>query len=153
VTLTQTFPHPLNTFFPRGVNTTDIPFSDREETLLQKGPKYNLHNKPKNWLRNLALETETAISHRPPTEWDVYRKLAAKRISTLQKNSNPLHTHNTHQETKLIESIKTKLHENKAMITRADKGNSLIILTITKNPTNSFQSQIRKVLNDSKNLI
>ena len=58
------------------------------------------------------------------------------------------------------------------MITRADKGTSLVILpieqydskiadfiskndfqTTTKDPTNSFQSQIRKVLNDSTNLI
>ena len=58
------------------------------------------------------------------------------------------------------------------MITRADKGNSLVILpteqydskiadfvrmddfqTTTKDPAKSFQSQIRRVLNNTKNLI
>jgi hypothetical protein len=81
------------------VNTTDIPFSDHEMSLMQKGPKYNLHDKPKNWIQNLALETETAISHLPPTDRDVYRKLAAERINILQKNnSTPPHTH-THTHT------------------------------------------------------
>jgi hypothetical protein len=34
-------------------------------SLLQKGPKYNLHSKPKTWKQNLALEAETAILHLP----------------------------------------------------------------------------------------
>jgi len=146
-------------------------------SLLQKGHKYNLHNESKNWIQNLALGTETTISHLPLTYRhlpltyrDVYRKLAAEHISTLQKNNNPLHTHthSTHQETRLIKSIKTKLKENKAMITCADKGNSLVILptekydskiadfirmndfqTTTKDPTKFFQSQIRRVRNYS----
>jgi len=28
-------------------------------TLLEKGPKHNLHSKPKDWIQNLALETQT----------------------------------------------------------------------------------------------
>jgi len=53
-------------FHPRVINNTDITFSEQELTLLQKGPKYNLHNKPNNWIQNLALEAETAITHLPP---------------------------------------------------------------------------------------
>jgi hypothetical protein len=56
---------------------TDISFSEPEMTLLQKGPKYNLHDKPKNWIQNLALEAETAISHLPNPEREVYRKMTA----------------------------------------------------------------------------
>jgi hypothetical protein len=41
-------PPPRDEFYPRVVNTTDIPFSDHEISLMQKDPKYNLHNKPKN---------------------------------------------------------------------------------------------------------
>jgi len=67
-------------------------------SLLQKGPKYNIHTKSRNWIQNLALEAETAISHLPPTDREVYRKLTSERISTLQKNNNPLHTH-THTHT------------------------------------------------------
>jgi hypothetical protein len=35
-------------FYPRIMNRTDIMFTPKEETLLQKGLKYNLHHKPKN---------------------------------------------------------------------------------------------------------
>ena len=88
--------------------------------LLQKGPKYNLHSKPKNRIQNLALEAETAISHLPPSEREVYRKLTAERINTLQKHNKPSHTHNTHSESKAIKSIKTKVGDHGAMITQAD---------------------------------
>jgi len=50
------FPKAHHTFYPRIVNNTDITFSSKETELLEKGPKYNLHNKKKNWLMNLALE-------------------------------------------------------------------------------------------------
>ena len=116
-------------FYPRVINNTDIAFSEQELALLQKGPKYNLHNKPKNWIQNLALEAETAIAHLPSADREVYRKLTAERINTLQLN-NPQHTHNTHLEAKTIKSIKTKLKENEAMLPHTDKGNSLMILLI-----------------------
>ena len=57
---------PHHKFYPRTINTTDINFSEQEMTLLEKGPKYNLHSKPKDWIRNLALEAETAITQLPP---------------------------------------------------------------------------------------
>jgi hypothetical protein len=47
-------------------------------------------------------------------------------MSTLQKNKNPLHAHSTHAEARIIKNIKTKLKENEAMITHADKGNTLV---------------------------
>ena len=50
---------------------TDIPFSETEMALLQKGPKYNLHNKPKDWIQSLTVEAETAISRLPHTEREV----------------------------------------------------------------------------------
>ena len=47
------------------VNNTDIKFTDHEMTLLEKGPKYNLHYKKRNWIQNLALEAETAKKNNP----------------------------------------------------------------------------------------
>jgi hypothetical protein len=47
-------PKSHHTFYPRIVNNTDITFSSKEIELLEKGPKYNLHHKKKNWLINLA---------------------------------------------------------------------------------------------------
>jgi hypothetical protein len=53
-------------FFPRVINNTDIKFTDREYELLNKGFKYNLHHKRKDWLENLALEAESAINYLLP---------------------------------------------------------------------------------------
>jgi len=149
----------------------NIPFSEPEITVLQKGPKYNIHSKPKNWLQTLALEAEAAITHLPPSEREVYRKLAAECINTLQENKRLPHAQNIQLESKIIRDIKTKLTD-KAMINRADKGNSLMILptehyenkveqfiqsnnflTSKTNPTEPFQTQVRKVINNSKALI
>jgi len=98
--------------------------------------------------------------------------LTAERVSVLQKNIKFPHAHNTQTESKISRSIKTKLNDSRAMITRADEGNSLVILptahyenqieqfiqssnflTSKTNPTESFQTQVRKVINNSKALI
>jgi len=145
------------TFYPRVVNNTDIHFTRSETTLLQKGLKYNIHEKNKNWLQNLALEAETAISLFPTNEREVYRKLTADRMDKLNQD-NP--HHKTHPEGKTIRSIQNKLSKNKAMIAKADNGNSIVVLpthqyetkiqdftlnnnfrTTTTDPTNTFQSQ------------
>jgi len=162
-------PNELVTFYPRVVNNTNIPFTRSKTTLLQKGLKYNLHAKSKNWIQNLALEAETAISLLPTNEREVYRKLVADHIATLNQK-NP--THNTHPEEKTIRSIQNKLSKNNAMITRADKGNSIVVLpthqyetkiqnfilnnnfcTATTDPTNTFQTQVRQKINESSTLI
>jgi hypothetical protein len=72
--LTQQHTHthpPKHNFHPRVVNMTNISFSEPEMALLQKGPKYNLHGKPKDWIQNLVLEAETAISYLPPSEREI----------------------------------------------------------------------------------
>jgi len=89
---------PKRDFYPRVVNLTYIHFSAPEITILEKGPKYNIHSKLKNWLRTLALEAETAISHVPPQDREVYRKLAAERINTLKENNQNPQTHHTHTQ-------------------------------------------------------
>jgi hypothetical protein len=80
--------------------------------------------------------------------------------------------HSTNLEIGTLKSIKTKLSNNNAMVAKADKGSSIIILTIqdydnkinnfiTQNhfltinmdPTNSFQNTTRKIMNSSKILI
>ena len=143
-----------------------------ELSLLQKGPKYNLHTKEQNWIQNLALEVETAISQLPTSNRDLYRGLVAERINTLQRNSNHQPTHNTHPEARTIRTIQSKLRNNNTMITRADNGNSLVILptqlyeskvhdflqanqfqTISIDPTKSYQTQIRKTIHNSRTFI
>ena len=87
---------PKHSFYPRVLNMTDISFSEPEMTILQKGPKYNILSKPKDWLQTLALEAETAITLLPPSEREVYRKLTAERVSILQEdNKTPTRTQHT----------------------------------------------------------
>jgi hypothetical protein len=150
--------------YPRVVNNTNITFSDNEMSLLQKGPKYNLHAKGRNWIQNLALEAETAITQLPTNERESYRRIVADRIHTLQDN-NATHTQKNHHETRLINSINKKLQENDAMIAGADKGNSIVVLrkehyedkiqdflhsysfnSTTSDPTNTFQSNVKNAI-------
>jgi hypothetical protein len=49
-------------FYPKVVNNTNISLSEDELKLLNKGFKYNLNQKRKHWLSNLALEAETTIT-------------------------------------------------------------------------------------------
>jgi len=128
-------------FHPRVINNTNITFSENEAALLQKGPKYNLHSKKKNWLLNLALEAETAITQLPTTDREFYRNLVADCIDTLQCHNGPNLKHNTHTESRTIKSIQTKLKNNHAVITVADKGNSLVIL-----PIQHYESKIQNFL-------
>ena len=156
-------------FHPRVINNTDIPFSDNEMRLLQKGLKYNTHAKNKDWIQTLALEAETAITKLPTNERDIYRKMVANRIDTLHRQ-NP--EHETHPEAKTVNRIRKKLRDNDTMVTRADKGNSIVILpttqyesklqdfidkndfqTNTQDPTTLFQTQIRSTIRNSPTLI
>jgi hypothetical protein len=50
-------------FYPRVVNNSTVKFATQEIVLLEKGLKYNLHWKPKNWMERVALDAETAISY------------------------------------------------------------------------------------------
>ena len=110
---TQTLtPQEKHMFHPRVVNNTDISFSNSEMSLLQKGPKYNIHAKKKRWIQNRALEAETTITQLPTGEREAYRKIVADR--TPQQNNNPYATHDPHPETRLVNSIKNKLQKNNA---------------------------------------
>jgi hypothetical protein len=140
-------------------------------SLLQKGPKYNIHAKRRNWIQSLALEAETSITQLPNNERDAYRKIVADRIHTLQKNS-PNQTHKTHHEARIIGSINKKLRDNEAMTAGTDEANSIVILhtkqyeskiqdflpshsfsSTTKDPTNAFQTKVKDTIKLSSTLI
>ena len=58
----STKPESTVNFFPRAVNKTNITFSTDEHTLLEKGLKYNLNRKSRDWIKTIALEAEFAIN-------------------------------------------------------------------------------------------
>ena len=92
----QTTPKEPHTFFPRVINNTDITFSKNELSLLNKGPKYNLHKKDRHWLTNLALEAEIATNMLPMTDREYHRKRTSDHLIKL-KSQNKTHTRNINQ--------------------------------------------------------
>jgi len=98
--------------------------------LLNMGLQYNLH-KPSatNWTK-LAIETEQAIRLLDDSLQGTFRITAAKKRKQISNNnpSNLIHKRQTH----ILKSIKQKIHNNNAMITRADKGKNHCYHTYTR---------------------
>jgi hypothetical protein len=51
--------------------------------LLNKGLKYNLHHKPKNWLQILAMQAETGIKQLLGKEQNYMRQLITNNLQKL----------------------------------------------------------------------
>jgi hypothetical protein len=87
--------------------------------------------KRKNWIENVALEAETAISHLHLSEQDHMRHLVANNLKRLiesdknKKNRNNKHTKN---EWNILKSIKQKSENNNLVLTHADKGKTVVVL-------------------------
>jgi hypothetical protein len=135
-------PHP---FFHIVVNNTDITFSKAELDLLKKGPKYNLHTRNKHSLTLLALQAKTAINMLPASDRDFHRKQVSDHLTKMKSQLHTLTSPAHYSEYRTLCSIKSKLNENNATITLADKGNSLVIL-----PTLQYNTKIQNFI-DSNN--
>jgi len=118
-------------FYPRVVNKTNIIFSDQELGLLNKSLKYNLSKKQKQWISNLAMEAEMAITLLPPDEQDYVHHQVAKNIKKLyqqQEQGNTYRNKQAYKEDRIMKHIKYKLSKNKAIISKGDKSNSSLVL-------------------------
>ena len=101
--------------------------------LLNKGLKYNLSHKLKHWLSNLALEAEAAITLLHTHEQEYGRYQVAHNLQKLYRHHNEkraMPDKTTQNECRIIHQIKKKLTDENATITKADKGNSIVILYI-----------------------
>ena len=84
----------------------------------------------KNWIQNLGIEAECAISLLPQEDQEYMRLRVAKQIGKIYYQ-RPSHHHVTpiqSRELRIAKSIKEKLIVNNATITKADKGNSIVIM-------------------------
>jgi hypothetical protein len=154
------------------INNTNITFTTDELNLLNKGPKYNLHYKQRNWITKLSLEAENTISLLQAEDRNYYRKQVAQNIIHLHQQINDNNSQNIKREQHALRSIKTKLATNHATMAQADKGNTLVILptiqyqnkindfirqnkfqTTDTDPTANYQKQIRKTINKCQTLI
>jgi hypothetical protein len=101
----------LKTFYPRVINNTDIRFTADELNLLNKGFKYNLSYKNKNWIKTLALETETALAQLPVQEQEYIRIQAAHNLKQLYIQQTASKQYNSNQaikEYRTLSQIKEK---------------------------------------------
>jgi hypothetical protein len=143
-------------------------------TLLNKGFKYNLHHKPKFWIKQSALEAETALTLLPQLEQEPIRYQINKNIKKLLNTTNR-RKHNityTFNERKTLMRIKQKLLQHDATAIKADKGNSIVIVYQTdyhkkifdfvnnndfiqapKDMTMKFQRDVRTLINKSPGII
>jgi hypothetical protein len=85
------------------INKTDISFTDKELGLLNKGLKYNLDHKHKQWINNLALEAENAVTLLPPEEQEYTRHQIAKNTRKLVSQQAQ---HNKQNSKKGIEELR-----------------------------------------------
>jgi hypothetical protein len=79
-------------------------------------------------IETVALEAETAISNLDVTEQNYYRYAVAGNIKNISRKDNITNKRNK-EEWKLITNIKNEMIINRITITKADKGNTLVIAT------------------------
>jgi hypothetical protein len=115
-------------FYARLVNKTNVTFTKTERTLLEKGLKYNLHYKDKQWINRLALEADSATSLLDSLHQNFLKHLIARHIQKLQQkySSQNYNSNKTKQEWGILKGIKQKISD-KLIITRADKGRTVVI--------------------------
>ena len=128
----------------------------------------------KNWIQNLGIEAECAISLLPQEDQEYMRLRVAKQIGKIYYQ-RPSHHHVTpiqSRELRIAKSIKEKLIVNNATITKADKGNSIVTMyntdyddkvlnfihnnnahVTTNNTTATFQKELKLTLKGCKTII
>jgi hypothetical protein len=148
--------------YSRTINLTNIQFTTEEQALLHLGLQYNLQKPTASTWKNLALETERAIRLLDAKDQQPYRITAAKKLKQMLDSNHHNTTHK--RQWYLIKQIKQKIDEGKALIARADKGKTTVIIythdynqrthtisdnnfhTIIKDPTSKYHNAIHKTL-------
>lgn len=141
------------------INLTDVVFDNEEVKMLSKNPNYCpfINNSKEN--TTLIVESEMAL--KSITEPLIARAKITRAITS--------HTSRPGVDSKTIKSIKHKITENSLIATKADKANSIVILTkeeyiskvndfsetenltlLKKDPTPLFQTQIKQLLNNTR---
>jgi hypothetical protein len=160
-------------FYPRVINKTQINFDENEMNLLNKGLKYNFCKKSKQGIFDELIAAESAIKCIPNTDTrNSLRAIVNNKIRSIQKKDTTQQNKTASIEQRALNSIKEKLTENNALISKADKGNSIVILyqneyvnkvnnfieannivKIDKDPTQKYSTIINKAINSSKALL
>jgi hypothetical protein len=134
---------------------------------INKGLKYNLNRKPKNWIKTFTLETEIAVNYLPIHDQDHFRWQIAKNINRIYLQHSRGWYGYDEKQFKTLKQIRNKLIQSHVAIVRTEKAQSIITIYCTNyvektddfitcnhftklnsDPTNQFQKQIRSYLNN-----
>ncbi|XP_049943595.1 uncharacterized protein LOC126424831 [Schistocerca serialis cubense] len=159
----------VHQFYPRTMNLTDIQFTKSEMSLLDKGLKYNLtpplnNTNVKHIIADVIATSKISKINKPEA-----CKIALKTKDLILKEKNKLHRKT---EDKTLKNINNKLLAEKAIVVKADKGNTLVIIKeddyifktlsffnengiveVTKDPTPKFQLKIKKLVDENNHLL
>lgn len=112
-------------------NLTEIDFDDNELSLLSKSIKYNLNLDDKlNTIENDLLEVEVAIRQKEKETQDQLRFNFTHELDKydISKRNKDKVSQKTKDQLKIVNSITVKLKENEAILTKADKSNTTVVI-------------------------
>ena len=116
-------------FYKRTVNLIAIEFNQEEMELLNTGIQHSIEQPMKQYWNDLIIEAEQAIRKLEPKSQEAYILIATKKLKQIKhfQNHNNIYAK---RQSHIADNIKQKLQIGKAMITRADKGRTTVIITI-----------------------
>jgi len=126
-------PGEIHDFYPRVVNLTNVKFDNDENEMLGKWGKYNpfTNNNVTANIKNLIMETETAISYIDKSKQDKIRYEAADKIGKIISKSKLRRLRKKQKvsnDKTIITSIKNKISNNNARVVEADKSNATVVM-------------------------
>jgi len=87
---------------------------------------YAIEKNPNQYIDELIIDTENAIRKLKPTEQNIYRYLATKKIKAIRESNMHNIKHKRQQHT--VNTLKTLLKRNNSTIVKADKSKAIVII-------------------------
>ena len=125
-----------NQFYPRTVN-------HEEMSLLNWGLQHSIEKPLDKYWTDLIMETEQAIRMLEPKLQSPYRILATRKLKQIKTSSNH-HNAEAKWQTYILKNINNKLRKEDAMITKADKGKTCVIIY-----NNDYTSKVHNFLDNN----
>jgi len=141
--------HQRTQFSTRTVNLTNIRFSQEELALLNNGLQYGIEKPLKKYWTDLIMETEQAIRMLDIKMQAPFRILATKKLKQFSASDNQ-HNVMAKRQTYILKNINSKLEKENAMVAKADKGKTCVIIySDVIIYTDEYNKKFHKFLNEN----
>jgi hypothetical protein len=112
-------------------------------SLLNNGLQQSIEKPLEKYWTDLIMKTEQAIRMLEPKMQSPYRILAIKRLKQI-KTSSSHHNAEAKRQTYILKNINKKLMKEDAMITKADKGKTCVIMY-----NNDYTNKVQNFLDNN----